>query len=56
MITPIPLIVTLGMSSSGWKLQRVFNTCIEKINAVKMLQMPLGQCHGISQIMNTSMR
>jgi hypothetical protein len=35
MMTPIPLSVTLGMSSSGWKLQRVFNTCIEKINDVE---------------------
>jgi hypothetical protein len=34
-MTPIPLNVTLGMSSSGWKLQRVFNTCIEKINDVE---------------------
>jgi hypothetical protein len=35
MMTPIPLSVTLGMSSSGWKLQRVFNTCVEKINDVE---------------------
>lgn len=35
MMTPIPLSVTLGMSSSGWKLQRVFNMCIEKINDVE---------------------
>jgi hypothetical protein len=35
MMTPIPLGVTLGMSSSGWKLQRVFNMCIEKINDVE---------------------
>jgi hypothetical protein len=35
MMTPIPLNVTLGMSLSGWKLQRVFNTCIEKINDVE---------------------
>ncbi|MDR2776885.1 MAG: hypothetical protein LBB17_02485 [Puniceicoccales bacterium] len=35
MMTPIPLNVTLGMSSSGWKLQRVFNTCVEKINDVE---------------------
>ncbi|MDR3144080.1 MAG: hypothetical protein LBT64_01095 [Puniceicoccales bacterium] len=35
MMTPIPLSVTLGLSSSGWKLQRVFNACIEKINDVE---------------------
>jgi hypothetical protein len=35
MMTPIPLNVVLGMSSSGWKLQRVFNACIEKINDVE---------------------
>jgi hypothetical protein len=35
MMTPVPLSVTLGMSSSGWKLQRVFNLCIEKINDVQ---------------------
>ncbi|MDR2628529.1 MAG: hypothetical protein LBC30_00830 [Puniceicoccales bacterium] len=35
LMTPIPLNVTLGMSSSGWKLQRVFNTCVEKINDVE---------------------
>ncbi|MDR1433413.1 MAG: hypothetical protein LBI61_03715 [Puniceicoccales bacterium] len=35
MMTPIPLGVALGMSSSGWKLQRVFNACIEKINDVE---------------------
>jgi hypothetical protein len=35
LMTPIPLNITLGMSSSGWKLQRVFNTCIEKINDVE---------------------
>jgi hypothetical protein len=35
LMTPIPLNVTLGMSSSGWKLQRVFNMCVEKINDVE---------------------
>ncbi|MDR1401502.1 MAG: hypothetical protein LBI81_00905 [Puniceicoccales bacterium] len=35
MMTPIPLNVTLGMASSGWKLQRVFNMCIERINDVE---------------------
>ncbi|MDR2432595.1 MAG: hypothetical protein LBD34_02465 [Puniceicoccales bacterium] len=35
LMTPIPLNITLGMSSSGWKLQRVFNTCVEKINDVE---------------------
>jgi hypothetical protein len=35
LMTPIPLHVALGMSSSGWKLQRVFNTCVEKINDVE---------------------
>lgn len=35
MMTPIPLNVVLGMSSSGWKLQRVFNTCVERINGLE---------------------
>ena len=34
LMTPIPLSVVLLMSQSGWKMERVFNTCIEKINNV----------------------
>jgi hypothetical protein len=35
MLAPIPLNVLLSMASSGWKLQRVFNTCVEKINGLE---------------------
>jgi hypothetical protein len=35
MLTPIPLNVLLGMSTSGWKLQRVFNACVEKMNDIE---------------------
>jgi hypothetical protein len=35
LMTPVPLSVTLGMASSGWKLGRVFNTCVEKINGLE---------------------
>lgn len=34
LMTPIPFSAMLLMSQSGWKLERVFNLCIEKINSV----------------------
>jgi hypothetical protein len=34
LMTPIPFSAALLMSQSGWKLERVFNLCIEKINNV----------------------
>jgi hypothetical protein len=42
MMTSIPLGVTLGMSFPGWKLQRVVNMCIEKINDVENAQSASG--------------
>ena len=35
LMTPIPLNVVLGLSRSGWKIERVFNTCVERINDVE---------------------
>lgn len=34
MMAPLPFSAVLLMSQSGWKLERVFNLCIEKINDV----------------------
>lgn len=34
LMTPLPFSAVLLMSQSGWKLERVFNLCIEKINDV----------------------
>jgi hypothetical protein len=34
LMTPIPFSAVLLMSQSGWKLERVFDLCIEKINNV----------------------
>ncbi len=34
LMTPLPFSAILLMSQSGWKLERVFNLCIEKINDV----------------------
>ncbi|MDR1255501.1 MAG: hypothetical protein LBJ94_01045 [Puniceicoccales bacterium] len=34
LMTPIPFSAVLLMSQSGWKLERVFDLCIEKINGV----------------------
>lgn len=34
LMTPLPFSAALLMSQSGWKLERVFNLCIEKINDV----------------------
>ena len=35
LMTPIPLNAVLGLSRSGWKIERVFNTCVERINDVE---------------------
>lgn len=35
LMTPIPLNAVLGLSRSGWKIERVFNTCIERINDIE---------------------
>ena len=35
LMTPIPLNAVLGLSRSGWKIERVFNTCVEKINDIE---------------------
>lgn len=34
LMTPLPFSAVLLMSQSGWKLERVFNLCIERINDV----------------------
>lgn len=35
LMTPIPLNAVLGLSRSGWKIERVFNTCVERINDIE---------------------